>query len=394
MNCPQCGAAVPPGSDFCGECGTRIEAAPPACAQCGTTLGPDDAFCQNCGTPAAAVAPPATAAPPPPQQQAPPPPPVGMAPPPPPPGGYQPPPPPPAGMVPPPPRGVHQAPPPQAQGGGILIPLGYLFSLLGGLLGIAIGGALWQSKGEGPMGQKVPKYNAGTRRHGIAMLALGGVAIALSLQFADQITGLVGGGTTDRPAVSTTVAGSATGGGEQTARPASGGTESAQPSPPSGGGTQPARPSGGGSQPSSGGAARSLSDLGLNPSTAPADGYEELVLSYLDTAYGANLQDEGFGAAIHRQFGALGQGRSEDVSLTLPAGSEIAIFGTCDNECSDFNFMLFSQDGRMVDEDTTADDIPLVVVQTGSSATRYTLRVDMASCSIEPCYYALGVYRR
>jgi len=48
----------------------------------------------------------------------------------------------------------------------------------------------------------------------------------------------------------------------------------------------------------------------------------------------------------------------------------------------------------MVDEDTTDDDIPLVLVQTGKSDDRYTLRVDMASCSIAPCYYAVGVYRR
>jgi hypothetical protein len=48
----------------------------------------------------------------------------------------------------------------------------------------------------------------------------------------------------------------------------------------------------------------------------------------------------------------------------------------------------------MVDEDTTDDDIPLVVVETGASGGRYTLRVDMATCTIAPCYYAVGVYNR
>ncbi len=123
--------------------------------------------------------------------------------------------------------------------------------------------------------------------------------------------------------------------------------------------SRPSRP-----RPSGGSA---LADIGLTPNPNPGNDFEELVLSYLDAAYEINLQGEGFGTAI---------------------------FGTCDNECSDLNFMLFSQGGRMVDDDTTGDDIPLVVLETGGSADRYTIRVDMVSCSIAPCYYALGVYRR
>jgi len=149
---------------------------------------------------------------------------------------------------------------PQAQGGGLLIPVGYFFSVVGGLLGIAIGGALWQSKGQDAAGQKTSKYNASTRRHGIAMLVLGGVGFAVSGQLVDQISSFTGGSTTDPPSLYTP----APGGEEQ---PAGSGSEGAQTSRPSGGG------------------AASPADLGLTPNAAPGDDYEELVLSYLNEAW-------------------------------------------------------------------------------------------------------------
>jgi len=277
-----------------------------------------------------------------------------------------------------PPPGMVSAPP--QQGGGWLIPLGYFFSVAGGLLGIAIGGALWQSKDKDARGEKVSKYNASTRRHGIAMLVLGGIGFAVSGQVVDQIGNFRGGSTADPPSLYTPAPGSEGGGEEGASRPSGGGNE----------GVQTERPS----RPSGGGGASSLADLGLSPNANAGNDYEELVLSYLVEAYRLNLQEEGFGSAIHRQLGSLSEGQSEDLSIRLPAGSDIAIFGTCDNECSDLNFMLFSDEGRLLDDDTTDDDIPLVVHETGGSADRYTLRVEMVSCSIAPCYYALGVYRR
>ena len=56
--CPNCGAYVQNGSQFCNNCGTRIppasmKTAPKAgltCPTCGTELESDAAFCFNCGT--------------------------------------------------------------------------------------------------------------------------------------------------------------------------------------------------------------------------------------------------------------------------------------------------------------------------------------------------------
>lgn len=251
-------------------------------------------------------------------------------------------------------------------------------------MGMAVGGALWQSKQKDPSGRRTPKYNAAARRHGIAQMVVGGIVFAFSLQFAGNVNLFSGnGGPPEAPPSSgtpatTTPSGGSEAGAQPTRPPETGGI---QPS----GGAQPTRPAGGGASPQS---------LGLTPNLQPQDDFEELVLDYLNYAYEENLEEEGFGAAIHRVFGSLNQDRSEDVSFRLPTGADIAIFGVCDNECSDLNFMLFSEEGRLVDQDNLDDDIPLVVVETGGSVQQYTVRVEMASCSIAPCYYAVGVYRR
>jgi hypothetical protein len=144
MNCQQCGAGLVAGNAFCGTCGARVGTPPPP----------------------------------------PPPPPPGY--PPPPPSGY--PPPPQAGYPPPPPQYGHPAPgygapvPQQGQSATGWVLAGYVFALLGGLLGVAIGSVLWTSKINDPYGNKVKKYNPGTRRHGFIILVIGAVMFAIATQ--------------------------------------------------------------------------------------------------------------------------------------------------------------------------------------------------------------------
>lgn len=50
VQCPSCGAQVPPGK-FCAECGAALQAAgPKRCASCGAELIPNAKFCAECGT--------------------------------------------------------------------------------------------------------------------------------------------------------------------------------------------------------------------------------------------------------------------------------------------------------------------------------------------------------
>jgi predicted Ser/Thr protein kinase len=138
--------------------------------------------------------------------------------------------------------------------------------------------------------------------------------------------------------------------------------------------------------------ARRRAEFPTGPLATASDEYEELVLGYLQTL-SENIQDQGFGPAFQSYLGSLSESSRENISLTLPQDADIAIWGVCDNECSNLDLTLTSGTGEIVDNDKEPDDVPLVVVQTGSSQS-YTLRVSMATCTIEPCYYAVGVYRR
>lgn len=65
---------------------------------------------------------------------------------------------------------------------------GYLFSFLGGFIGIIIGYTLWTSKKTLPNGEKVHSYSESNQKHGkyIFYIGLVTLTIALFLRFSDQ----------------------------------------------------------------------------------------------------------------------------------------------------------------------------------------------------------------
>jgi len=45
--------------------------------------------------------------------------------------------------------------------------VGYIFAILGGLIGLVIGVLLWRGQTKNPDGTKVPKYDAPSRKQGM-----------------------------------------------------------------------------------------------------------------------------------------------------------------------------------------------------------------------------------
>lgn len=101
------------------------------------------------------------------------------------------------------------------------------------------------------------------------------------------------------------------------------------------------------------------------------------------------LDQEGLSSAGEPHAGALDEGESEEVELELTAGAYL-IVGVCDNDCTDLD-MVLSLDGEEIDSDFEMDDTPVLAVEVEEGGT-LTLRVDMATCSSEPCRYGVGVY--
>ena len=90
--------------------------------------------------------------------------------------------------------------------------------------------------------------------------------------------------------------------------------------------------------------------------------------------------------------GALHSYARDTVQVRLRAGLTYAIAATCDQDCSDIDLELIDPSGRVV-SDLRPDDVPVVIAYPVTGGT-YRVRVVMASCSVGPCRYAVGVFGR
>ncbi|MFQ5551642.1 MAG: hypothetical protein ACE5FJ_10445 [Gemmatimonadales bacterium] len=129
----------------------------------------------------------------------------------------------------------------------------------------------------------------------------------------------------------------------------------------------------------------------LLPLQVEAQSFERQVRNYLADAGGRLLS--GYRSLDEVYTGALDDDDEEDIWITLAGGGDFAIVGVCDEDCGDVDLFLYDEDGDQIDSDASIDDEPVVEVTTNRSGD-YRVRVRMYSCSVEPCFYAVGVYQR
>jgi hypothetical protein len=128
------------------------------------------------------------------------------------------------------------------------------------------------------------------------------------------------------------------------------------------------------------------------PTAAAQSRWEDQVATYIKRAAHV-LEDNGYARTQTPYTGTLREGESEDLTITLHAGSTYAIVGVCDNDCTDLDFRLFDADDTEVDSDLKTDDYPLVKT-TPSETMRYRLKIIMVACKTSPCFYGVGVFSK
>lgn len=107
----------------------------------------------------------------------------------------------------------------------------------------------------------------------------------------------------------------------------------------------------------------------------------------------ARLGAAGFQSVRTPVHGSLAEGQSGWFTVYLRSDREYAIQGTCDDDCTDLDLDVTGPNGELVASDHDPDDVPHVRFVPWSSGT-YRVTVQMYTCDIEPCAYAVGVYRR
>lgn len=132
--------------------------------------------------------------------------------------------------------------------------------------------------------------------------------------------------------------------------------------------------------------------LGVAGTVSAGDPWEAQCRIQLKTV-GAFLEEEGFTATHKLYLGELYHGQADELRLNMDKGSEYALIGVCDEDCSDLDLRVSTLNGEIIDTDVEVDDYPVVKVWvTGTGEFR--LEVGMADCSAEPCSYGIGVYAR
>jgi hypothetical protein len=89
--------------------------------------------------------------------------------------------------------------------------------------------------------------------------------------------------------------------------------------------------------------------------------------------------------------GVLSSGETGTVEVMLEEGREYVLVGICDDNCSDIDFTVFDPAGDILDGDMESDDLPMVTVYAETDGV-FTVEVDMADCTEDPCAVAMLVF--
>ena len=103
------------------------------------------------------------------------------------------------------------------------------------------------------------------------------------------------------------------------------------------------------------------------------------------------MTQRGYAPVGERMMGSLNDDGDESILVSLTAGTHYVIVGACDNDCSDVDLQVFNNQGTKLGEDMETDDKPVVEI-TPSYTGQFRVKVLMATCRTNPCYYGVQVF--
>ena len=129
--------------------------------------------------------------------------------------------------------------------------------------------------------------------------------------------------------------------------------------------------------------------LAVLPRHATAQDAAGTVWSQLEAVYDW-ADGEGYSTRNYL-IGKLEEDESDTWTMTLYGGNDYLIIGACDGDCGDLDITVLDESGDPVARDTETDDVPVVELNLEEQG-RYQIQVKMYACSVEPCYFGLGIF--
>lgn len=131
--------------------------------------------------------------------------------------------------------------------------------------------------------------------------------------------------------------------------------------------------------------------LMISSSSIFAQSYTETVWRQIQNAYEENI-DEGYSVSNYI-IGKISDDDDNTWTFYLSSGKEYLIEGFCDEDCDDLDLYLTDSDGDELDKDIEEDDFPLMYFSPNKTG-RYSIKVSMYSCEVEPCYFGLALFEK
>ncbi len=125
---------------------------------------------------------------------------------------------------------------------------------------------------------------------------------------------------------------------------------------------------------------------------AQTNHWERGVASQLQQAVTA-LRSRGFERARLTRRGSLNAEESESFAVTLETGRSYSVIGVCDVDCTGLGLVLSNAARSELAAAQTGDNVP-VLEFTPRVGMAYRVRVVMAGCRLNPCWYGVAVVEK
>ena len=127
------------------------------------------------------------------------------------------------------------------------------------------------------------------------------------------------------------------------------------------------------------------------PASAQTQGkrWERQVRAQLDRTVAA-LQGSSPGSVRILTVGPLNTEESQSLVIQLQSGTTYEIVGACDEDCSDLHLWLSTGSGDDVAVDRSSENLPVLRFNP-RAAGAYRVRVTMAACRVNPCWFGVAV---
>jgi hypothetical protein len=104
------------------------------------------------------------------------------------------------------------------------------------------------------------------------------------------------------------------------------------------------------------------------------------------------VKDAGPGTTPPR-IGSLNGEESASFPVRLEGGVSYVVIGVCDNDCTDLQLVLSNSAKNEIASERSSENFP-VLQFTPRETMQYQVRVVMAACQMNPCWYGVAVYRK